>query len=230
MILQSLQWKYQARDFDSLLNVINVFPLLSAKDAQDPQALLAQSWTKVHSKNESLRMDLLATFSDIFISIFSRITDPNYESQIKSKNQEELSSEMALKRKKSMLDEDVSSLLVDSAIRAIFKCFDSIATQKRTLDQFNESTNFSDDFHKLKDFAEQVQFVQSVVDFSPQIPIKTASQLHGDDGPFIADLDVNVSVRQPRARRHKKVPKYVVEKPKSVKEDAKKKMQSLFVE
>lgn len=103
-----------------------MFPLLSGKDS-DAESLIANCWAKVHSSNESLRFDLVHTFADIFIAVLNRITDNSYESEVKSKLQKDLSKQMDLKRKKSVLDEDTSTLLVDSATRVIFSTFNKLA-------------------------------------------------------------------------------------------------------
>lgn len=41
----------------------------------------------------------------------------------------------SLRKVKSMLDEDASTLLIDSAMRIVFRTFDTICNQKSTIEQ-----------------------------------------------------------------------------------------------
>jgi hypothetical protein len=91
-VLQSLQWRYQARDFPFLVAKVELFPSLS-KGGEG--SLLEQCWCKVGDKHESLKLDLISTFADLFCTILARITDLNHDADVKSK-QERV--EMNLKR------------------------------------------------------------------------------------------------------------------------------------
>lgn len=71
--------------------------------------------------------------------MLSRITDASTDSETKLKvygDQNVAQLVPNLRRVRSLVDEDASSLLVDSALRVIFRSFDTVANQKALIDTF----------------------------------------------------------------------------------------------
>lgn len=72
-LIYALHWQYHARDFKELLEKLNIFPLLSGKEL--PDSLMHQAWGKLHTKHKALRSDLALSFTEVYLTILSRITD-----------------------------------------------------------------------------------------------------------------------------------------------------------
>ena len=76
-----------------------------------------------------LAKNLLKSFVGVYLIIINRITNSNLNSQLKFNlvgDQTVARQVQTLRKVKSMLDEDESSLVIDSAMCAIFRTFDTI--------------------------------------------------------------------------------------------------------
>jgi hypothetical protein len=96
--------------------------MLSGKGQSD--SLITLNWGKVHTDNKPFLNDLLFTFMEIYLTVLARITDTNTENEMKLKahgNENVTKLVPNLRKVKSIVDEDVSSLLIDSAMRVIFR-------------------------------------------------------------------------------------------------------------
>lgn len=75
------------------------------------------------------------------MTVLARITDASTNSQMKLKvfgTQNVTQMVPNLRKVKSLVDEDASSLLIDSAMRVIFRSFDTLSKYKSVLDAFND--------------------------------------------------------------------------------------------
>ena len=133
-LIYALHWQYRANDFQMLLENVNIFALIAGKDM--PESLMASAWGKLHTECERLRDDLTLSFTEVFLTILARISDTSIDTRTQLKvhgNSDLVSQVPSLRRVKSVLDEDSSSLLVDSAMRVVFRTFDTICRQNQQL-------------------------------------------------------------------------------------------------
>lgn len=88
--------------------------------------------------NPSFAQDLVLSFKDIFFTVLARVSDPKFENQTQLKtfgNENVINTVPKLVKRRSQVDENSSSLLLDSAFRAIFRYFDSFIIHKKMLDE-----------------------------------------------------------------------------------------------
>ncbi len=126
-LLYALQWQYQARDFTNLYSKLKIFSFLSGREPSD--SLISESWGKVHPENQLFSKDLLNTFMEVYLTVLARITEPGTQDLMQLKqhgNETVVKLVPSLRKVKSMVDEDASSLLIDSAMRVIFRYFDKV--------------------------------------------------------------------------------------------------------
>jgi len=123
VILNSLKWKFYARDHQSLHH-LDIFRVLhEGNGAKDHK--LRRSWGRPlkqqvvsSEKDKKLTKEVVDIFEQFFLLTVGRIVQPDTGAHMKLKQRG--TSVPTLQKAKSLLDENVSELLLEGAFRVMF--------------------------------------------------------------------------------------------------------------
>lgn len=125
-MLNALKWTYTARDHKELVQ-LGLFSTLH-KGSNDKDNLLKKTWgRKLHISSEyiddqELNHDVIDTFEQLFLTVTGRVVQKDGEDKIVQR--EGKSSMPQLQKAKSLIDTDVSEVLLGQAFEIIFKEFE----------------------------------------------------------------------------------------------------------
>lgn len=127
VILNSLKWKFLARDHNSLYN-LKIFRVLHEGDGHKDHKL-KKSWGRPLKqevvgceKDKKLTKEVVDLFEQVFLLTVGRIIKPDTGGLMKLKQRG--TSVPTLEKAQSVLDENVSELLIEQAFRVMFQEFE----------------------------------------------------------------------------------------------------------
>ena len=130
------------------------------------------------------------------MTVLARVSDPtaDFKTQLKTFGNENLMQAVPkLVKVRSQLDENSSSLLIDSALRAIFRYFDSFCAEKQKLKQLVITEKLKDEVKEVEiDLEKHNEIVAKILNAEDEVSncLETINQQNDEVALDLANIEV----------------------------------------